>query len=263
MLNTAQDVFLVVVWVVLSITYLVLLNFLWPPARRRVHNDVIGWQISIIGTIYAVMIGFMLYAVWANFQTADANVNGEANALVNLFRTAEGLPTAQRSAIEIAAVNYSNAVVTKEWPAMSRDEVPQAAKPFIIQMWAILSQTPAQTSSEQASLQQAMQELSILTRHRRLRILDSETGMPTILWTVLVIGGIITIGSCGLIGTENIALHFTLLVAVSLLISLALVAIADIDRSFQGGVHVTPTAFVRAEATMFTPETIPNGSASR
>jgi hypothetical protein len=80
-LNTAQDVFLVIVWVVVSIAYLVLLNFLWPPARRRIHNDVIGWQISIIGTIYAVMIGFMLYAVWQNFQTADANVNGEANAL--------------------------------------------------------------------------------------------------------------------------------------------------------------------------------------
>ena len=61
---------------------------------RSVHNDVIGWQIAILGTIYAVMIGFMLYAVWNNFQTAETNANNEANDLVNLYRAADGLPQA-------------------------------------------------------------------------------------------------------------------------------------------------------------------------
>lgn len=250
MLNTSQNIYLVIVWVTISVTYLLLLNRLWNPHRRQPHNDVIGWQISILGTVYAVMIGFMLYAVWANYQKAETNVNGEANALINLFRSADGLPPAQRSAIEIAAVNYGTAVVAQEWPEMTRDQVPHAAKPFIVQLWSLLTQTQAQNYSQQVSLHQAMQELSTLTEHRRIRTLDSESGMPTILWTVLVIGGIITIASCGLIGTENIALHFTLIIAISLLISLSLVAIADIDRAFQGGVHVSSEAFVRAQATM-------------
>ena len=258
MLNTSQNVFLIVVWVVLSITYLVLLNRFWAPGRRRVHNDVIGWQISILGTVYAVMVGFMLYAVWANYQTAETNANGEANALVNLFRCADGLPAAQRDTLDIAAVNYANAVITKEWLAMSHEEVPQAARPFITQMWAVLTQTPAQNYSQQVSLHQGMAELSSLTEHRRVRILQSETSMPTILWAVLVIGGVITIGASGLIGTENLALHFTLMIAISLLISLALIAIADIDRSFQGGVHINPTAFVRAQEIMLSPATIPH-----
>ena len=103
-----------------------------------------------------------------------------------------------------------------------------------------------------------MAELSSLTEHRRVRILQSETSMPMILWTVLVIGGVITIGASGLIGTENVALHFTLMIAISLLISLALIAIADIDRSFQGGVHIRPTAFVRAQEIMLSPATIPH-----
>jgi hypothetical protein len=256
-LNTTQNIFLVIMWVVLSMSYLVLLNRLWSPTKRRVHNDVIGWQISILGTIYAVMIGFMLYAVWANYQTAESNVHGEANAVVNLFRTAEGLPAAQRSAVEIATVNYSHAVITDEWPTMQRAGAPHAAQPFIMQLWSTLSNTPTQDYSQQASLTQAMQELSTLTRHRRLRVLESATGMPTILWTVLVVGGIITIGSCGLIGTENIALHFVLLFALSLLISLALVAIGDIDRPFQGSVSVSPVAFARAQETMLNPELVP------
>ena len=250
MLDTSQNVFLIVVWVVLSITCLILLNLLWPPARRRVHNDVIGWQISILGTIYAVMIGFMLYAVWANFQTAETNADNEANALVNLFRAADGLPAAQRDAIQAFATNYANTVIQTEWPTMSRDQPPHAGQIFIMQLWATATHTSAQNFSQQVCLRQAMHELSNLTEHRRIRILESKTQMPTILWTVLVVGGVITIASCCLIGSENISLHFSLIFALSLLISMALVAIGDIDRPFQGSVHVTPEAFQRALTTM-------------
>ena len=171
MLDTGQNTYLVVVWVFLSVTFLILLNYFWPAARRRVHNDVIGWQISILGTIYAVMIGFMLYAVWANFQTAETNVDNEANALVNLFRSADGLPEPQRDAIQISAANYANTVLNDEWPTMTRDKPPHAGQLYIMQLWATVTHTPAQNYSQLASLHQAMQELSNLTEHRRVRIL--------------------------------------------------------------------------------------------
>jgi hypothetical protein len=257
LLNAAQNSFLIAVWVTLSITCLLLLNRFWAPARRRAHNDVIGWQISILGTIYAVMIGFMLYAVWANFQTAETNADNEANALVNLFRTADGLPEAQRSAIQIAAANYADEVLTKEWVTMSRGDLAHSGQLFIMQLWAVTTHTPVQTPSQQISLAQAMTELSQLTEHRRVRLLESRSKMPTVLWTVLVIGGIITIGSCCLIGSENTGLHFSLILALSLLISMALVAISDIDRPFQGAVHVSRYAFLKAQGTMLTPEAIP------
>jgi len=80
-LDTVQNFYLAILWVLLSITCLILLNRFWAPSRRRVHNDVIGWQISILGTIYAVMVGFMLYAVWSNFQSAEGNAdNGTREA---------------------------------------------------------------------------------------------------------------------------------------------------------------------------------------
>ena len=79
---------------------------------------MIGWQIAILGTIYAVMIGFMLYAVWNNYQTAETNATNEANDLVNLYRAADGLTPMQRDQIQQFAQSYVNAVVSKEWPEM-------------------------------------------------------------------------------------------------------------------------------------------------
>jgi hypothetical protein len=81
--------------------------------------------------------------------------------------------------------------------------------------------------------------------------------MPGILWSVLVVGGMITIGSSCLIGSENVLLHFVLIIALSLLIALALVAIADIDRPYQGSIHVDPTAFQRAQESILRPNSAP------
>ena len=106
LLDAGQNIYIVVLWITLSITCLVMLNTFWEPSRRSVHNDVIGWQIAILGTIYAVMIGFMLYAVWNNFQTAETNANNEANDLVNLYRAADGLAQVQCDQIQQYARNY-------------------------------------------------------------------------------------------------------------------------------------------------------------
>jgi uncharacterized membrane protein len=260
LLDTGQNIYLIVLWVVLSITCLVLLNTLWEPTHRSVHNDVIGWQIAILGTIYAVMIGFMLYAVWTNFQTAETNANNEANNLVNLFRAADGLPQPQRDLIQQSARNYAYEVITQEWPEMHRAQSGSTSEPYggqeyVMKLWMTTTQTSTDTLAQQASLRQVMIELSSMTEHRRVRLLESRTEMPTILWTVLVVGGMITIASSCLIGSENVVLHFVLIVALSLLVSLALVAIGDIDRPFQGSVNVSSYAFQQAQETMIRPYT--------
>ncbi|HTU50712.1 MAG TPA: DUF4239 domain-containing protein [Acidobacteriaceae bacterium] len=258
LLNTGQNIYLVVLWITLSITCLVMLNTFWEPSRRSVHNDVIGWQIAILGTIYAVMIGFMLYAVWNNFQTAETNANNEANNLVNLYRAADGLQEPQRDLIQQTARAYATQVITQEWPTMHTDEPGKGEERFgghqyVMKLWAATTQTPTANLQQQASLRQVMIELSSMTEHRRIRLLESRTKMPNILWGVLVMGGMITIASSCLIGSENVPLHFVLIISLSLLVSLALVAIGDIDRPFQGSVHVSSTAFQQAEDTMMQP----------
>ncbi len=90
-----------------------------------------------------------------------------------------------------------------------------------------------------------MLELRSMTEHRRVRLLESKTEMPTTRWPALVMGGRIAIASSCLIGRENVVLHFAPIVALSLPVSLALVAIGDIDRPFQGSIHVSPYAFNR------------------
>jgi hypothetical protein len=105
------------------------------------------------------------------------------------------------------------------------------------------------TFSEQTSMNLALVELSSMTEHRRVRQLESGSKLPQILWIVLIVGGILTILSACLFGTDNPRLQALQVFSLSLMLSLGLVAIADIDRPFQGVIHVVPQAFAHARDT--------------
>ena len=250
MLNTGQNYVIVVVTVTGSLLFMRGLNRLWPWDKRHAHNDLIGWQLSILGTTYAVMLGFMLFTVWTDFGAADLNADNEANALANVYRLADGLPDPQRVQLETLARSYAATVIEQDWPEMAADQVPELSRKINEDMWKTLTSVRGASPMEVLAADHAISELSELSEHRRQRLLQNAFRLPTVLWCVLIIGGAVTIASASMFGSANTALHTLQVVAFSLLIALVLVAIADIDRPFQGSVHVRDIAFRRAQQNM-------------
>jgi hypothetical protein len=250
MLDTAQNVVIVIVAVACSLFFMAAMNYYWPAELRRAHNDLIGWQLSVLGTTYAVIVGFMLYTVWINFGTADLNTDAEANSLVNIYRLSSGLPPEQGARLRDLARAYGDAVVDHEWGEMGENAVPAETRPIARQMWLVLTASKGTSSTEITAEDHALSELSALAGYRRIRLVQSASRLPGVLWYVLLIGGAVTIASTCMFGAANSPLHVMQVTAFSLLISLVLVAIADINRPFQGSVHVSDYAFRRAQSDM-------------
>lgn len=249
MLTVFDDVVVILACVLVSVLLLLALQRFWPAPSRRIHNDIIGWQVSILGTTYAVIMGFMLYAVWTAFQSAEINADDEANCLVNVFRLADGLPAEQRGQVHQLALTYANIVLAQEWPAMHRGELILAGQSVIDQLWATVVQAKPVSFAEQTSMSLTLTEISKMIQYRRLREIESASKLPEILWVLMILGGVITILSSLLFGTENFALHLVQVLFLTLLISFTLVTIADIDRPFQGTIHLRPLGFERARDT--------------
>ncbi|MGH9745734.1 MAG: hypothetical protein ACRD59_06450 [Candidatus Acidiferrales bacterium] len=260
MLSIWESVFIVAGTIALSLIFLVALRWIWPATRRSEHNDIIGWQISVLGTTYAVILAFMLWNVWNNFQTARINADVEANYLVDLYRIAGGLDPVQSKSIRALCREYATVVVNEEWPAMAQELLSAHSFAVTQQLWDVLvearsdgdgagGKSGAAGSFQQTKYEQAFSALSQMSEHRRLRQIESRLKLPAILWGVLIVGGVVVIGSACLFGCQNFALHFIHVFVLSFLLSLVLVAIAEIDRPFQGPVHVEPDAFVLAQQT--------------
>ena len=250
MLTLAQNIILLLVTVTASMIFMVLLNRIWPPAKRRAHNDIIGWQLGILGTTYAVILGFMLYTVWTTFGEANLNADLEANSLRNVYRLAEGLPDGQRTQIEALCRSYADAVVSNDWPEMASGRIPEKSHFVNQDMWRTLMSVKAASPSELLAEDHAISELSSMTEHRRTRLLQSAYKLPAVFWWVLVVGAVLTIVSSSLFGAGNTALHTVQVFSFTLLITLVLLAIDDVNLPFRGWVHVSDYAFQRALSQM-------------
>lgn len=230
--------------------FLFLLERIWPSESRRRQNDLIGWNVTVIGTIYGVMAGFMLYAVWSDFQTANTNVEYEANSLVNVVRSSRGLPSSERERVLRLSREYVELMLTNEWAAMSRDQLSQASHPVVRELWGTLLATETHSGLEQTSLDHTLSELAKMTEYRRFRQLEIHARLPGVLWLVLIFGAMITIASACLFGASDMRAHLLQVVMLAFMISSVLVAIADIDRPFQGSVRVEPTSFEQARVSL-------------
>jgi hypothetical protein len=233
-----------------SMLFMAVLNRVWPREQRQVHNDLIGWQLNIIGTTYAVILGFMLYTVWTDFGAANLNVDLEASALRNVYRLAEGLPDQQRAEFQALSRAYAQAVIDHDWPDMARNAIPEQSHEINQSMWKTLMSVKLATPSEIVAEDHALTELSALTEHRRTRLLQSKYQLPIIFWAVLLIGGALTITSASMFGSGNPRLHALQVFSFTLLITLVLLAIADVHHPFRGWVHVSNYAFERAQENM-------------
>jgi hypothetical protein len=218
------------------------------PSRKE-SNDFTGAVVAVIGTTYAVILAFTLAGVWTMFQEAQANEEQEANALVNVFRIASQLKDPNAKSIQELCVRYADNALQREWPAMEQEQSLPEGDEIINQLWTRAGDSEAHAQPGAIGVYQLMEELRVLTQHRRIRAMQVREALPGILWAVLVAGGVITVVSACFFGVPNFRFHLLQVLMLSFLIALVLVAIADIDQPYQGQVRIEPHGFKFAAGT--------------
>ena len=215
-----------------------------PAERRREHNDVAGFIYAVVGVIYAVLLALMVIAVWEEHEAAKATAREEANGLADVFWLANSLPEPDGPRIQELARSYAAVVAEEEWPLMARGE---GSSP---EAWALMDEMrlgvqgiEVRTPAEQVLLEHALERVDALADARRARMVEAEEGIPAVLWAVLVLGGIITVGFTYLFGLENTWSHRLMVAAVAGLIGLVLFTVGSLEYPFSGGTRVGPDAF--------------------
>jgi hypothetical protein len=250
MLSYGQSTLAVVLSLLAAVLTVAILNWVWPIANRKILNDVNAWQMGVLGTTYGVILGFMLFTVWTDFRAAEIDVALETASLLNVHHIAAGLPMPQRETMRGLAVKYADAVVNQEWPAMQAQRENHAGEVVLEQMWQVIVATQAQTFRETSSVDHMTTAMTNLGERRRMRDEQNENRLPTVLWVLLIVGGMATVISSCLLGNDKKWLHYAQVLALAFVVSVTLAAIADLARPFEGAVAVTDTPLQRALVIM-------------
>ena len=248
MMRISTGLFLVALAVVVAVGGLVLVQRLVPTERRKQHNDVAGFIYAVLGVAYAVLLGLVLIAVWQKWDAAETVTVDEANELAGIFIYAHSLPQPAGRHIQELVRSYERVVVKEEWPLMAQGRSSPKAWDTLDELrGAILALQPPKgakrTGYDQMRYEQILVQLHELGNARRERLLAAEQGLPTILWVVLILGGVITVGFTYIFGLDNTLVHLLMVAALALIVSMSLFTVAALDYPFRGGIHIHPTAF--------------------
>jgi hypothetical protein len=208
------------------------------------HNDVAGVILTVIGTLYAVILGFVVVVVWQGYTTASDVAASEANALANVYRLARGVPEPAGNTIRHHITDYAHAVLTKEWPRMASSGESDRQTGAIAREIAneVVNLRPA--AGAQTNLQAAMlAALGQFLDDRRSRLTYLEPRIPGILWGVLIFGGVVLLAITFLIGLKNRLAQLIMTGALAAMIAISIVTIFDLEAPLEGANHVNPTAW--------------------
>jgi hypothetical protein len=242
-MRVVPGLLIVAVAVVVAVAGLVLVQRLVSTERRKQHNDVAGFIYAVLGVSYAVLLGLMLIAVWEQWNAAKDVASDEANELAGIFWFAHALPQPEGRHVQELARSYAEVVVNKEWPAMEQGRSSPKAWATLDELRGTILGLDPPTGAQQVRYNQVLEQLHGLGDARRERLLAASEGVPTILWVVLIGGGVITIAFTYLFGLENTTVHTLMVASLALIISLSLFTVAALNHPFKGDVRIHPAAF--------------------
>ncbi len=230
---------------------LTLVQRLVPTTTRKEHNEVAGFIYAALGVIYAVLLALVVIAVWEEFGRARVTVESEANALAEIFWLAHALPEPERHHLQELARSYAEVVVDEEWPLMEQGRTPlmkqSRATPrgwvLIDEIRSTLQEYEPRTEAGQELDAEGLDQVQRLADARRTRLVAAEESIPTVLWVVLVVGGVMAVGFTYLFGLESTWAHALMVASLAGVIALVLFTIGVLDHPFSGGARIGTSAF--------------------
>ncbi len=243
MFNLVPGFFAISLFVLASVAGFVLVHRWVPTELRKQHNDVAGFIYAVVGIAYAVLLGLVLVAVWEQFQTARNTVEREADELAEVFWLGHRLPETEGHQLQELTRSYARVVVDEEWPLMARGESSPRAWALIDEIRLTVQNMNPDTEAEQVLYDQGLERVHDLADARRDRLVEAREGIPSILWAVLVVGAIVTVGFTYLFGIDSTTTHTLMVALLALLIGLVLFTIGSLEYPYSGNTRVGPDAF--------------------
>jgi hypothetical protein len=205
------------------------------------HNDVAGFVYATLGVTYAVVLAFVVIAVWENYAATREVADQEASAVGVLYRLANGFPDPHRAAAQEAALAYAEVVVELSWPAMEDGEAPppQAAA-ALDDLFAVYARPELVAAVNPEQYGESLAQLGAVSANRRARVLASDSGLPDVLWVVLIGGGVLVVAFAFLFGVESPYSQAAIMGALTVTIAMLLFVVADAQHPFRGSFAVKP-----------------------
>lgn len=217
----------------------------YPYPRCKEHNDIAGFIFATLGVVYAVILAFTVVVTWGDYEKADDTASKELNGIASLANDTIAFPPEIGSRIRAELALYVKEIVYDEWPRMDRSYQSRKVDDIQKRIWnTYLCFQPA-TETQKILLAESVKNMNQLFEFRRQRLHFASTGIHPLLYVIMIVGSVLTIGFTMIFGTQNVTEHVIMTACLAAMIGLTIFTIIALDYPFTGSFSVQPDDFIR------------------
>lgn len=215
------------------------------------NTDLISSVYQVMGTVYAILLTFTLWGVWQNFTEANASVQNEVYALLDLVHIWEAAPHIKNVQLRHAAFLYCTEVIEQEWPLLKNYNTAlinrrESSHSITLSVTHAVQQIAPEGERENILFSQVLNMLTRWLDARRTRLLIARGDSARAVWPLLFTGAIVLFAFNGLFVAKTIAIWSSLLFGISLVIGVTFYLIFSLDCPFAGTLSVDSEPFTLA-----------------
>ena len=141
-----------------------------------------------------MLLAFVVVAVWEDYRNTETAVRNEAKAIVDLDQLADELPDQGKSSIHRHLHSYAKEVRESEWSTVARGEASPAVASDLDHLRRAIFEGSPEGLKDLALYQHALKLLTEIADNRDERLDSADGSVPSVLWLVMLAGGLIVLG---------------------------------------------------------------------
>ncbi len=205
--------------------------------------DYINGFFSAMGMLYGLLIGLVAVSAWENYQQVSNIADTEATAIAQLYCDVSTLQEPTKTQLQDNLKDYLHFIINVSWPSHKLGKRNLGGTTILTRLINTASTFKVNTTEQQIMLAEVFTAYNRLIEARRTRLQAVDTGLPTELWVVLIIGGALIMLMTYFIYIPSLRTHVFMIAIFSILLGLMLFLIATLDHPFRGELSVSSDAY--------------------
>jgi len=209
----------------------------WVPIQPG-QNEFMGAILSCFGVFYGLLLGLVAVGVWENYADVDGITVREAAALDALVHDIATYPEPFGQNLKWLLREYCRHEVKVAWPLQKQGQVSEGGNTRVMAFQEKLLSFQPKTIAQQVIHAETLRQFNVFLEQRRLRLNAVSTGLPAVMWNVVMIGTVINIALVWLFDMK-LSSHLFLGGLLSFFLSMMILLIVTLDNPFRGEIGVS------------------------
>mgnify|MGYP001012868711 CR=1 FL=1 len=219
---------------------LIVRRFILPRLRVQIADSEFGGaMLQAVMVFYGLATALIAVGVWQSYADTSEIISSEVTAIAALYRDVGNYPEPLRSTLESELRTYVRYTIDEAWPMQRMGKIPVAGIALVGEFQSDLIAFQPATDSQRIIHAETLRAYNNMLLERRLRLDSVTTGLPAVMWIVVIAGAFIGLTSSFFFKVEDARFQSIHAVLLATFIGLVIFLIVALDRPYRGDLGLT------------------------